>query len=235
MVRSRMSTSNVFYYRCPYHRLRLVLTMALSFDIEDDIYQLALSYPYSYSRYKSRLNFYQVLTSKTNERSSYKYLSHTQRINQNSRRSNIVKRRSVAASTTSAVASKSASAVQFASGAKTFRTIVNQRRQAQVKDSSGRNNNDNDDEDDDDEFQRQLSSNSSINENNIHQVKRVQQQEQSKRVKTLPSVKIEEDTGICFRRDRLSMRSLVSVAYVFSTHFSHACMQSSLSFFFRVD
>ena len=67
----RIPSENVFYYRCPYHRLRFVLTLALAFDNEEDVYQLALSYPYTYTRLKERLNFYEVLTAKSNEGRSY--------------------------------------------------------------------------------------------------------------------------------------------------------------------
>lgn len=62
---------HVFYYRCPYHRLRFVLSICLAFAKEEDVYQVALSYPYSYTRMKERLNFYEILTSKCNEGREY--------------------------------------------------------------------------------------------------------------------------------------------------------------------
>ena len=66
---------HVFYFRCPYHRLRFVLSICLAFAREQDVYQVALTYPYSYSRVEERLNFYEILTAKCNEGREYFGLS----------------------------------------------------------------------------------------------------------------------------------------------------------------
>ena len=180
-----MPSCNVFYYRCPYHRLRHVLTMAVSFDKEDDVYQLALSYPYSYSRLKNRLNFYQILTSKCNEGSQYKFS------NSSSSSSTSVSVGRVGANTSSVR--------KFPIGA---RNRIHSRHQQHP-------------------LQQQIFKQGikrSGNEN-IHLVKG----------KVISSVKSNEDTGICFRRDRLSMRSLVSVwyfAFVFSLYPFHFGLNS---------
>lgn len=70
-TRSRLPVDHVFYYRCPYHRLRFVLSICLAFAREEDVYQVALTYPYSYTRTQERLNFYEILTSKSNEGREY--------------------------------------------------------------------------------------------------------------------------------------------------------------------
>lgn len=46
----------VFYYRSAQHQNHYVLSFAFAFDREDDIYQFALTYPYSYSRYLGHLD-----------------------------------------------------------------------------------------------------------------------------------------------------------------------------------
>ncbi|XP_045026348.1 cytosolic carboxypeptidase 6 isoform X2 [Daphnia magna] len=50
----RMPTTQVFYHQSPHHGNRYILSLALNFDVEEDVYQLALTYPYSFSR----LQFY---------------------------------------------------------------------------------------------------------------------------------------------------------------------------------
>ncbi|KAM7409943.1 hypothetical protein PAMA_001431 [Pampus argenteus] len=48
--RQRLPPKNVYYYRCPDHRRNYVMSFAFCFDQEDDIYQFAYCYPYTYSR-----------------------------------------------------------------------------------------------------------------------------------------------------------------------------------------
>lgn len=43
----------------------------LAFETEEDVYQIALSYPYTYSRLKERLTFLDVLTSRFQESDYY--------------------------------------------------------------------------------------------------------------------------------------------------------------------
>lgn len=69
--RSRLPPQHVFYYRCPRHRLRYVLTLSLSFATEEDVYQVALTYPFSFTRMQQRLNFYEILSCKSNEGREY--------------------------------------------------------------------------------------------------------------------------------------------------------------------
>lgn len=52
----RIPSKNVFYYRCPDHRKNYVMSFAFCFDKEDDIYQFAYSYPYTYTRLQKYLN-----------------------------------------------------------------------------------------------------------------------------------------------------------------------------------
>lgn len=40
----------MYYYRCPDHRRNYVMSFAFCFDRENDIYQFAYCYPYTYSR-----------------------------------------------------------------------------------------------------------------------------------------------------------------------------------------
>ncbi|KAF8794276.1 Cytosolic carboxypeptidase 6 like protein [Argiope bruennichi] len=46
----RIPSNCVFYYRCPEHGNRYVLSIVFAFDKEDDVYHFAFSYPYSYTR-----------------------------------------------------------------------------------------------------------------------------------------------------------------------------------------
>ncbi|XP_043986164.1 cytosolic carboxypeptidase 6 isoform X1 [Gambusia affinis] len=46
----RLPPKNVYYYRCPDHRRNYVMSFAFCFDREDDIYQFAYCYPYTYTR-----------------------------------------------------------------------------------------------------------------------------------------------------------------------------------------
>ncbi|CAB3361445.1 Hypothetical predicted protein [Cloeon dipterum] len=46
----RMPGTHVYYYRSPEHQNHYVLSFAFGFDREEDVYQFALCFPYSYSR-----------------------------------------------------------------------------------------------------------------------------------------------------------------------------------------
>ncbi|GFU87104.1 hypothetical protein TNCV_430081 [Trichonephila clavipes] len=48
--RVRIPSNCVFYYRCPEHANRYVLSIVFAFDKEEDVYHFAFSYPYSYTR-----------------------------------------------------------------------------------------------------------------------------------------------------------------------------------------
>ncbi|MEQ2168016.1 Cytosolic carboxypeptidase 6 [Goodea atripinnis] len=48
--RQRLPPKNVYYYRCPDHRRNYVMSFAFCFDREDDVYQFAYCYPYTYTR-----------------------------------------------------------------------------------------------------------------------------------------------------------------------------------------
>ncbi|TKS74581.1 Cytosolic carboxypeptidase 6 [Collichthys lucidus] len=50
LSRQRLPAKNVYYYRCPDHRRNYVMSFAFCFDREDDVYQFAYCYPYTYSR-----------------------------------------------------------------------------------------------------------------------------------------------------------------------------------------
>ncbi|CAD7087362.1 unnamed protein product [Hermetia illucens] len=52
----RLPKSHVFYYRSATHQNHYVLSFAFAFDKEDEVYQFAISPPYSYSRLQSYLN-----------------------------------------------------------------------------------------------------------------------------------------------------------------------------------
>ena len=52
----RIPSKNVFYYRCPDHRNNYVLSFPFAFDNEDDTYQFAYCYPYTFSRLQSHLD-----------------------------------------------------------------------------------------------------------------------------------------------------------------------------------
>ena len=57
--RERLPTTQVFYHQSPHHGDRYVLSIALNFDNEEEVYQLCLTYPYSFSK----LQFYLDLVS----------------------------------------------------------------------------------------------------------------------------------------------------------------------------
>ncbi|KAK1164191.1 cytosolic carboxypeptidase 6-like [Acipenser oxyrinchus oxyrinchus] len=52
----RLPAKNVYYYRCPDHRKNYVMSFAFCFDKEDDVYQFAYCYPYTYSRLQHYLD-----------------------------------------------------------------------------------------------------------------------------------------------------------------------------------
>ncbi|XP_053248469.1 BEN domain-containing protein 5 isoform X4 [Podarcis raffonei] len=52
----RLPPKNVYYYRCPDHRKNYVMSFAFCFDREDDIYQFAYCYPYTYTRLQHYLD-----------------------------------------------------------------------------------------------------------------------------------------------------------------------------------
>jgi cytosolic carboxypeptidase protein 6 len=52
----RLPKEHCFYYKSPIHQNHHVLSFAFIFDREDDIYQFALTYPYSYNRLQSYLS-----------------------------------------------------------------------------------------------------------------------------------------------------------------------------------
>lgn len=54
--RQRIPSKNVYYYRCPDHRKNYVMSFAFCFDREDDIYQFAYCYPYTYTRLQHYLD-----------------------------------------------------------------------------------------------------------------------------------------------------------------------------------
>ena len=54
--RQRLPTRNVFYYRCPDHRKNYVMSFTFCFDREDDVYQFAYSFPYSYTKLQNYLD-----------------------------------------------------------------------------------------------------------------------------------------------------------------------------------
>ncbi|XP_046986035.1 cytosolic carboxypeptidase 6-like [Schistocerca americana] len=54
--RQRMPNKHVYYYRSPEHQQQHVLSFAFAFDREEDVYQFALTYPYSYSRCQAHLD-----------------------------------------------------------------------------------------------------------------------------------------------------------------------------------
>ena len=55
MFRQRLPTRNVFYYRCPDHRKNYVMSFTFCFDREDDVYQFAYSFPYTYTKLQNYL------------------------------------------------------------------------------------------------------------------------------------------------------------------------------------
>ncbi|XP_023290515.1 cytosolic carboxypeptidase 6 [Orussus abietinus] len=52
----RIPRRQVFYYESAQHRDHYVLSFAFAFDREDEVYQFALAYPYSYSRHVGHLD-----------------------------------------------------------------------------------------------------------------------------------------------------------------------------------
>nr|XP_013806693.1 PREDICTED: cytosolic carboxypeptidase 6 [Apteryx mantelli mantelli] len=52
----RIPSKNVYYYRCPDHRKNYVMSFAFCFDREDDVYQFAYCYPYTYTRLQHYLD-----------------------------------------------------------------------------------------------------------------------------------------------------------------------------------
>ncbi|XP_044884003.1 cytosolic carboxypeptidase 6 isoform X4 [Mauremys mutica] len=52
----RLPPKNVYYYRCPDHRKNYVMSFAFCFDREDDIFQFAYCYPYTYTRLRHYLD-----------------------------------------------------------------------------------------------------------------------------------------------------------------------------------
>ncbi|XP_034057610.1 cytosolic carboxypeptidase 6-like, partial [Gymnodraco acuticeps] len=52
----RLPAKNVYYYRSPDHRRNYVMSFAFCFDREDEVYQFAYCYPYTYSRLQHYLN-----------------------------------------------------------------------------------------------------------------------------------------------------------------------------------
>ena len=54
--RVRIPTKYVYYYRCPDHRKNYVMSFAFNFDNEDEVYQFAYCYPYSYTRLQNYLD-----------------------------------------------------------------------------------------------------------------------------------------------------------------------------------
>ncbi|XP_006622667.1 cytosolic carboxypeptidase 6 [Apis dorsata] len=52
----RIPRDQVFYYKSAQHQNHYILSFAFSFDREEDVYQFALTYPYSYSRYLAHLD-----------------------------------------------------------------------------------------------------------------------------------------------------------------------------------
>ncbi|XP_015725981.1 cytosolic carboxypeptidase 6-like isoform X5 [Coturnix japonica] len=52
----RIPSKNVYYYRCPDHRKNYVMSFAFCFDRENDTYQFAYCYPYTYTRLQHYLD-----------------------------------------------------------------------------------------------------------------------------------------------------------------------------------
>ncbi|CAH1393242.1 unnamed protein product [Nezara viridula] len=51
-----MPDNNVFYHSSPYHSNNYILSLAFNFDKEEDVYQFAFCYPYSYSKCQAHLD-----------------------------------------------------------------------------------------------------------------------------------------------------------------------------------
>jgi hypothetical protein len=54
----RIPAKNVYYYRCPEHKKNYVMSFVFCFDVEDDVYQFAYAFPYSYTKLQ---NYLQIL------------------------------------------------------------------------------------------------------------------------------------------------------------------------------
>lgn len=52
----RLPRNQVFYYKSAQHQDHFVLSFAFAFDREDEVYQFALTYPYSYTRCMAHLD-----------------------------------------------------------------------------------------------------------------------------------------------------------------------------------
>ncbi|KAL1130117.1 hypothetical protein AAG570_013056 [Ranatra chinensis] len=52
----RMPRNTVFYHSSPFHDNNYILSMCFNFDKEEDLYQFAFCYPYSYSRCQAHLD-----------------------------------------------------------------------------------------------------------------------------------------------------------------------------------
>ena len=52
----RIPAKNVYYYRCPDHRRNYVMSFSFCFDREDDVYQFAYCFPYTYTRLQTYLD-----------------------------------------------------------------------------------------------------------------------------------------------------------------------------------
>uniref|UniRef100_A0A671DVQ0 AGBL carboxypeptidase 4 n=1 Tax=Rhinolophus ferrumequinum TaxID=59479 RepID=A0A671DVQ0_RHIFE len=52
----RLPPKNVYYYRCPDHKKNYVMSFAFCFDKEEDTYQFAYCYPYTYTRFQHYLD-----------------------------------------------------------------------------------------------------------------------------------------------------------------------------------
>ncbi|XP_050077969.1 cytosolic carboxypeptidase 6 [Anopheles maculipalpis] len=66
----RLPRCEVFYYKSPVHQNHYVLSFAFGFDKEDEVYQFALTFPYSYSKMQAYLNAVELKFPETFERSS---------------------------------------------------------------------------------------------------------------------------------------------------------------------
>ncbi|XP_024085692.1 cytosolic carboxypeptidase 6 [Cimex lectularius] len=52
----RMPNDNVFYHSSPYHNNNYILSLAFNFDKEEDVYQFAFCYPYSYTKHQAHMD-----------------------------------------------------------------------------------------------------------------------------------------------------------------------------------
>ncbi|XP_035893108.1 cytosolic carboxypeptidase 6-like [Anopheles stephensi] len=66
----RLPRCEVFYYKSPVHQNHYVLSFAFGFDKEDEVYQFALTFPYSYSKMQAYLNAVELKFPETFERST---------------------------------------------------------------------------------------------------------------------------------------------------------------------